>query len=104
MWVTITEAQRSVLSEFLGNELPFEVSFNELMPVVVKINSLDKGIQFAIFKTYVSCTSEIGSKFHKDFNFSHAEYVLETQTLLEAILRLSLMFVLWYRDQKVVAK
>jgi hypothetical protein len=102
MWVGITEIQRGILSDFLGYEIPLEVSFNELMPVVLKINKLEKGIQFSIFKTYVSCTSEVGGKFHKDFNFSHAEYVLETQTLIEAILRLSLMFILWYKEQKLV--
>ena len=102
MLVTITEEQRSILSEFLGKEIPLEVSFNELMPVVIKINTLDKGIQFAIFKTYVSCTSEVCGKFYKDFKFSYSEYVLENQTLIEAIMRLSLRFILWYNEQKVV--
>lgn len=101
MWISITKTQRDALSEFLGSELPSEVSFNELMPVVMKINNLEKGIQFAIFKTYVSCTSETGGKFYKDFNFSHAEYVLETQNLIEAILKLCLKFILWYKEQKI---
>lgn len=83
MWVSINEAQRRILSEFLGKDLPLEVSYNELMPIVEKINSLDKSIQFAIFKTYVSCTSERGGKFYKDFNFSHAEYVIEVRLWLK---------------------
>jgi hypothetical protein len=102
MRVKINEKERDILCDFLGEELPLELSFNELIPVVIKINTLDKGIQFSIFKTYVSCTSEIGGKFFKDFKFSHAEYILETQNLLEAILRLSLKFITWYNTENQI--
>lgn len=103
MWTSITEAQRSVLSEFMGDKsIPLEVSFNEMMPIIIKINNMDKAVQFAIFKTYVSCTVESGGKFYKNFSFSHAEYVLDTQPLIEAIVKLALRFVLWYNENKVV--
>lgn len=100
MFITLTEDERRVLSEFIGIDLPIDVSFNEMMPIVIKINSLNKGTQFAIFKTYVSCTVEKGGKFYKDFSFSHAEYVLGTQTLIDAIVKLCLRFVMWYSENK----
>lgn len=101
MWIKISEGDREYLSKFLGYKLPLEVSFNEIMPIVIKINSMGKGVQFAIFKTYVSCTSEVGGKFYKNFDFTHAEYIMGGQTLLEAILKLSLKFTRWYMDEKV---
>lgn len=71
-------------------------SWDWLMPVIRKINTLDKGIQFAIFKTYVSCTVEKSGKFYKDFSFSHVEYITNEQSDLEAAYKLVYKFVKWY--------
>jgi hypothetical protein len=73
-------------------------SWDWLMPVIRKINTLDKAIQFAIFKTYVSCTVEKSGKFYKDFSFSHAEYITSEQTDLEAAYNLVYKFVVWYNE------
>lgn len=73
-------------------------SWDWLMPVIRKINTLGKGIQFAIFKTYVSCTVEKGGKFYKDFSFSHAEYITSEQSDLEAAYKLVYKFVKWYNE------
>jgi hypothetical protein len=79
----------------------YNLSWDWLMPVIRKINSLDKGTQFAIFKTYVSCTVEKGGKFYKDFSFSHAEYITGEQSDLEAAYKLVYKFVKWYNENKI---
>jgi hypothetical protein len=76
----------------------YNLSWDWLMPVIRKINSLDKATQFAIFKTYVSCTVEKGGKFFKDFSFSHAEYITPEQSDLEAAYKLVSKFVKWYNE------
>jgi hypothetical protein len=73
----------------------YDTSWDWLMPVIRKINSLDKATQFAIFKTYVSCTVERGGKFYKDFAFSHAEYITAEQSDIEAAWKLVVKFVEW---------
>ena len=77
----------------------YNLSWDWLMPVIRKINSLDKGTQFAIFKTYVSCTVEKGGKFYKDFSFSHAEYITDEQSDLQAAYKLVSKFVKWYNEK-----
>lgn len=77
----------------------YNLSWDWLMPVIRKINTLGKGIQFAIFKTYVSCTVEKGGKFYKDFSFSHAEYITGEQSDLEAAYKLVYKFVEWYEKK-----
>ena len=79
----------------------YNLSWDWLMPVIRKINSLDKGTQFAIFKTYVSCTVEKGGKFYKDFSFSHAEYITDEQNDLQAAYKLVFKFVKWYNENKI---
>jgi len=79
----------------------YNLSWDWLMPVIRKINSLDKATQFAIFKTYVSCTVEKGGKFFKDFSFSHAEYITDEQSDLKAAYKLVSKFVKWYNENKV---
>lgn len=79
----------------------YHTSWNWLMPVIRKINSMDKAIQFAIFKTYVSCTVERGGKFYKDFAFSHAEYITSEQSDIEAAWKLVVKFVEWVESSKV---
>ena len=76
----------------------YNLSLDWLMVVIRKINSLDKGTQFAIFKTYVSCTVEKGGKFYKDFSFSHAEYITAEQSDLQAAYKLVSKFVKWYNE------
>lgn len=83
----------------IGN-FKYNLSWDWLMPVIRKINTLGKGIQFAIFKTYVSCTVEKGGKFYKDFSFSHAEYITGEQSDLEAAYKLVYKFVEWYEKNK----
>lgn len=74
----------------------YDSSWDWLMPVIRKINTLGKEVQFAIFKTYVSCTVEKGGKFYKDFSFSHAEYITSEQTDIQAAFKLVVKFVRWY--------
>ncbi len=70
-------------------------SWDWLMPVIDKINSLGKSYSFAIFKTYLSLTVEKESKFFKDFSFSHAEYITSEQTGKEAAYKLIVKFLNW---------
>jgi len=85
----------------LSLALMYDVSWDWLMPVIRKINGLGKEFQFAIFKTYVSCTVEKGGKFYKDFSFSHAEYITSEQTDLEAVYKLVVKFLRWYYSVSV---
>jgi len=78
----------------------YDLSWDWLMPVIRKINSLNKGTQFAIFKTYASCTVEKGGKFYKDFSFSHAEYITNEQSDIKACWKLVMRFVNWYDEYK----
>lgn len=73
-------------------------SWDCLMPVIRKINGMGKEYQFTIFKTYVSCTVEKGGKFYKDFSFSHAEYITEEQSDIEAAFKLVIRFIEWYNQ------
>jgi len=68
------------------------------MPITRKINNLNKATQFAIFKTYVSCTVEKGSKFYRDFSYSNAEYITSEQSDIEAVWKLAVDFVRWYNN------
>ena len=81
--------------------LNYDSSWDMLMPVIRRINTLGKGFQFSIFKTYVSCTVETGSKYHRDFSFSHAEYITGEQTDIEAAWKLVLKFVIWFVENKI---
>lgn len=82
---------------FPAESFTYDTSWDSLMPVIRKINNLGKAFQFAIFKTYVSCTVEKGSgKFHKDFSFTHAEYITSEQTDIQAAWKLVSKFVEWY--------
>jgi len=85
----------------LHHTLLFDKDWNALMLVVRKINTLAKEIQFAIFKTYVSCTVEKNSKFRKDFAFSYAEYITAEQTDIQATYKLVVRFVNWYKTANV---
>lgn len=78
----------------------YHKSWDWLMGAIRKINSMDKAIQFAIFKTYVSCTVERGGKFYKDFAFSHAEYITAEQSDIEAAWKLVVKFVEWVESSK----
>jgi hypothetical protein len=80
----------------------YNMSWDWLMPVIREINSLGKGFQFSIFKTYVSCTVEKPSRFHKDFSFSYAEYITPEQSDLEAAYKLVVKFVEWNNEHKLV--
>lgn len=80
----------------MGFEHSLIVDFNSLMPIVRKINDMGKPYQFAIFKTYVSCTVEAGGKFYKDFSFSHAEYITPEQSDIKAIFLLLIKFISWF--------
>jgi len=71
-------------------------SWDWLMPVVRKINALDKATQISIFKTYVSCSVETSIKFRKDFSFAHAEYITNEQTDIQAVWNLVSKFIVWY--------
>lgn len=82
----------------MSNSAQFHYSWNALMPAIRKINSLGKEFQFAIFKTYVSCTVEKAGKFYKDFSFSHAEYITVEQTDIQAAYKLVVKFVKWYDE------
>lgn len=73
-------------------------SWDWLMPVIQKINGLGKEYQFTIFKTYISCTVEKGGKFYKDFSFSHAEYITEEQSAIQAAFNLVIRFIEWYNQ------
>lgn len=73
-------------------------SWDWLMPVIRKINGLGKEYQFTIFKTYVSCTVERGGKFYKDFSFSHAEYITNEQSDIQAAFNLVIKFIEWYNQ------
>ena len=84
------------LSLFMERSYGSTLDYNDIMPMIRKVNSLSKGIQFAIFKTYVSCTVETGGKFYKNFSFSHSEYITENQTDIEAMVKLLDRFVSWY--------
>lgn len=46
-----------------SDALFYESSWDWLMPVIRKINTLDKATQFSIFKTYASCSVEKAGKF-----------------------------------------
>ena len=83
-------------SGFFTLVLKHHESWDWLMPVIRKINSLGKEVQFAIFKSYVSCTVEKGGKFYKDFSFSHAEYITSEQTDIQAAFKLVVKFIRWY--------
>ena len=81
---------------YCDETLRYNKEWNWLMPVIRKINDIGKDTQFAIFKTYVSCTVEKHSKFHKGFSFSHAEYITPEQTDIQAAFKLVVKFVSWY--------
>jgi len=84
----------------LDSTLKFHTDWNWLMLVVHKINvAFGRGVQFAIFKTYVSCTVEKGGKFYKDFAFSHAEYITPEQTDIEATWKLVVHFIEHYNEK-----
>jgi hypothetical protein len=88
-----------LIAEFMKSDaLFYESSWDNIMPVIRKINNLDKATQFAIFKTYASCTVEKGGKFYKDFSFSHAEYITPEQTDIEACWKLVVKFISWYNE------
>jgi len=95
-----TENEKQLIANFVGGEPPLSVDYNYIMPVIRKINDLDKATQFAIFKTYVSCTVEKGGKFYKDFSFSHAEYITSEQSDIEACWKLVIKFINWYNENK----
>lgn len=78
--------------------LYYDSSWDWLMPVIRKINGLGKEYQFTIFKTYVSCTVEKGGKFYKDFSFSHAEYITNEQSDIQAAFNLVIKFIEWYNQ------
>jgi len=92
-----------LISRFIGLEenLRYDLSWDFLMPVIRKINTLNKATQFAIFKTYISCTVEKAGKFYKDFSFSHAEYITDEQTDLQAAYKMVTKFVNWYNEHKL---
>lgn len=81
--------------------LKYDTSWDALMPVIRKINSLGKGFQFTIFKNYVSCTVEKPSKFHKDFSFSAAEYITAEQTDIKAAYKLVVKFLKYWKTANV---
>jgi len=81
----------------------YHSSWDWLMPVIRKINNMGKEFQFAIFKTYVSCTVEKGGKFYKDFSFSHAEYITEEQSDIEAAFKLVVAFIKWHNEREASA-
>jgi hypothetical protein len=81
----------------------FHESWDWLMGAVRKINGMGKEYQFAIFKTYVSCTVEKGGKFYKDFSFSHAEYITAEQTDIEAAFKLVVAFVEWHNEKEITS-
>ena len=88
-----------LIAEFMkSDDLFYESSWDWLMPVIRKINNLDKATQFSIFKTYASCTVEKGGKFYKDFSFSHAEYITAEQTDIQACWKLVVRFISWYNE------
>lgn len=78
--------------------LGYHASWDWIMPVIRKINSLGKEYQLAIFKNYVSCTVEKGGKFYKDFSYSHAEYITSEQSDITAAFKLVVHFVEWYNQ------
>ena len=62
---------------------------------------MGKAYSLAIFKNYISLTVEkMGSKFYKDFSFSHAEYITGDQTGKEAAFKLLVKFVKWHNENK----
>lgn len=83
----------------MSNSPQYHYSWDALWPAIRKINSLGKEYQFAIFKTYLSCTVEKPSKFNKDFSFSHAEYITSEQTDLQAAYKLIVKFIKWYNEK-----
>lgn len=80
----------------------FHESWDWSMPVASKINGMGKEYNLSIFKTYISLTVEKPSKFHKDFSFSHAEYITSEQSGKEALFRLLIKFLEWYNKNKIV--
>jgi hypothetical protein len=100
-----------LIDSFMGNErhplkdyswehtIAYRTSWDWLMPVVDKVNSMGKEFSCAIFKNYVSLTVEKGgNKFYKDFSFSHAEYITSEQTGKEAMFKLLVKFVEWHNS------
>jgi hypothetical protein len=79
-----------------NNHGRYHNSWDWLMPVVRKINELDKATQISIFKTYVSCSVETSTKFRKDFSFAHSEYITNEQTDIQAVWILVSKFIVWY--------
>jgi hypothetical protein len=88
---------------FSAESFSYDTSWDSLMPVIRKINSLNKATQFAIFKTYVSCTVESGGKFYKHFSFSHAEYITQEQSDIQAAWKLVAKFVIWYQENMLTS-
>lgn len=80
----------------------YHESWDWLMGAIRKINGMGKEFQFAIFKTYVSCTVEKGGKFYKDFAFSHAEYITTEQKDIQAAFKLVVAFVEWHYQKEVI--
>ena len=95
--------------EYPNGELPkvegsipwgnYSNSWEWMMPVFFKINSLGKEYNAAIFKTYISVSVEIGGKVFKDFSFAHAEYITATQDGLEAMFKIIVKFIKWYNEK-----
>jgi len=82
-----------------NNHGRYHNSWDWLMPVVRKINQIDKATQISIFKTYASCSVEVSEKFRKEFSFAHAEYITNEQTDIEAVWKLVSKFIHWRERQ-----
>jgi hypothetical protein len=88
--IKISEQERLLVSEFMGEEYPSEIDFNWLMPVVEKIESL--GFQFHI--------GNEGAAIKKWWFRSNVPDLGSVQeTKIAATWEICIRFIKWYNNQ-----
>lgn len=79
--------------------LKYDSQWNELMPVIDKLNEIDRAFHFASFKKYYSMSVDSSKKFHRDFKYAHA-IEKKAESTISGAYELIVHFLTWYKNNK----